>query len=205
MHRQALKVYSHATLLPPADLESRAIIAKAYNRMGLTNAMLSRAKGDKLGPEPSLLSEAEANYRQSLALFEKLHAEFPTDPKVRRFYAESLGSWGWCWLLMAMNRTDEAKPSYERAVQLLCATEFRDASASDQGGAENRAKEGVTNVLSDLASLASTVYALAGILEMSGLAQEKQVTYEDNLTMISAYSPRVSQVRSAGSSGHRNS
>ena len=88
-YRQALKVYSHATLLPPADLESRAIIAKAYNRMGLTNAMLSRAKGDKHGPEPSLLSEAEANYRQSLTLFEKLHAEFPTDPKVRRFYAES--------------------------------------------------------------------------------------------------------------------
>ena len=37
---------------------------------------------------------------------------------------------------------------------------------------ENRAKEGVTNVLSDLTSLASTVYTLAGILEMSGLAQE---------------------------------
>ena len=139
--------------------------------MGLTNAMLSRAKGDKHGPEPSLLSQSEADYRQSLALFEKLHAEFPTDPKVRRFYAEALGSWGWGWLLMATNRTDEAKPNYERAVQLL-REQIRDASASDHGGADNRAKEGVTNVLSDLTSLASTVYALAGILEVSGLAQE---------------------------------
>jgi tetratricopeptide (TPR) repeat protein len=133
--------------------------------------MLSRAEGDQRGPEPSLLSQSEANYRQSLAIFEKLHAEFPTDPKVRRFYAESLGSWGWGWLLMTMNRKDEAKPSYERAVQLL-REQIRDASASDHGGTENRAKEGVTDVLSDLASLASTVYALAGILEMSGLAQE---------------------------------
>jgi eukaryotic-like serine/threonine-protein kinase len=170
-YRQALKVYSHATQLPPADLESRAIIAKAYNRMGLSNAMLSRAKGTKDGPEPSLLSLAEANYRQSLELFEKLYAEFPTDPKVRRFYAEALGTWGWGWLLLAMNRTDEAKPNYEFAVQLL-REQIRDASSSDHGGADNRAKEGVTNVLNDLTSLASTVYTLAGVLEASGLAQE---------------------------------
>ena len=187
-YQQALKVYSHATQLPPADLESRAIIAKAYNRMGLTNAMLSRAKGDKHGLEPAILSQAEANYRQSLALFEKLHAEFPTDPKVRRFYAESLGSWGWGWLLMAMNRRDEAKPNYERAVQLL-REQIRDASASDNGVAENRAKEGVTNVLSDLASLASTVYALAGILEMSGLPQEAgdlRRQLDDDINLLAA-------------------
>lgn len=170
-YTQVLKVYSHATQLPPADLESRAIIAKAYNRMGLTNAMLSRAKGTKNGPEPSLLSQSEADYRQSLALFEKLHAEFPTDSKVRRFYAEALGTWGWGWLLLAMNRTDEAKSNYARAVQLL-REQIRDASASDHGGTDNRAKEGVTNVLSDLTSLASTVYTLAGVLEVSGLAQE---------------------------------
>ena len=70
-YRQALKVYSHATQLPPVDLESRAIIAKAYNRMGLTNAMLSRANGTKIGSEPSLLSQSEEDYRQSLALFGK--------------------------------------------------------------------------------------------------------------------------------------
>jgi eukaryotic-like serine/threonine-protein kinase len=187
-YRQALKAYSHATQLPPADLESRAIIAKAYNRMGLTNAMLSRAKGDKHGPDPSLLSQSEANYRQSLELFEKLHAEFPADPKVRRFYAESLGSWGRGWLLMSMNRTDEAKPNYERAVQLL-REQIRDASASDHDGVENRAKEGVTNVLSDLASLASTVYALAGILELSGLAQEAgdlRRQLDDDINLLAA-------------------
>ena len=170
-YRQALKVYSHATQLPPADLESRAIIAKAYNRMGLTNAMLSRAMGGKNGAEQSILSQAEADYCQSLALFEELYAEFPTDPKVRRFYAEALGTWGWGWLLLVMNRGDEAKPYYEHAVQLL-REQIRDASASDRGETDNRAKEGVTNVLSDLNSLASMIYTLASVLEASGLPQQ---------------------------------
>src|SRR5262249_25070084 len=170
-YRQALKVYRHATQLPPVDLESRAIIAKAFNRMGLTNAMLSGAKGAKNGPEPSLLSQSEIDYGQSLALFERYNSEFPTDPNVRRFYAEALGTWGWGWLLMAMNRKDEARPNYELAVQLL-REQIREASAGDHGGTDNRAKEGVTNVLSDLTSLASTVFTLASILESLGSTRE---------------------------------
>ena len=46
-YQQALNFYSHATELPPADLESRAIIAKAHNRRGFTNAILSTAKGSQ--------------------------------------------------------------------------------------------------------------------------------------------------------------
>src|SRR5262249_18711225 len=154
---QALKVYRHATQLPPVDLESRAIIAKAFNRMGLMNAMLSGAKGGKNGPEPSLMSQSEIDYRQSLALFERLYAEFPTDSNVRRFYAEALGTWGWGWLLAAMNRKDEARPSYEFAVRLL-REQIREAAASDHEGTDNRAREGVTNVLNDLTALTSTVF-----------------------------------------------
>ena len=71
-YRQALNFYRHASELPPADLESRAIIAKAHNRLGLTNAMLSTAKGGKNGPDPSLLSQSEADYRRSLVLFEAI-------------------------------------------------------------------------------------------------------------------------------------
>src|SRR5262249_45029736 len=125
----------------------------------------------KNGPESSLLSQSEIDYRQSLALFERLYAEFPTDSKVRRFYAEALGTWGWGGLLMAMNRKDEATSKYKLAVQLL-REQIRESGADDHVGTDNRAKEGVTNVLIDLASLASTVFTLAGILESSGSTQE---------------------------------
>ena len=102
--------------------------------MGLTNAMLSRAKGDKHGPDPSLLSQSEANYRQSLgALSRSCTQSSRPIPKFADSTPKSLGSWGWGWLLLAMNRTDEAKPCYERAVQLL-REQIRDASASDHGG-----------------------------------------------------------------------
>ena len=123
-YRQALKVYSHATQLPPADLESRAIIAKAFNRLGLTNAMLSRAKGSKHAPEASLLSQSEADYRQSLALFEKLYTEFPADPRVRRFYAESLGTWGWGWLLLATDRKGTRRDRTTSVLFNFCASRF---------------------------------------------------------------------------------
>ena len=45
-YRQALNFYNHASELPPLDVESRAIIAKAHNRIGFTNAILSIAKAD---------------------------------------------------------------------------------------------------------------------------------------------------------------
>ena len=44
-YRQALKVYSHATQLPPADLESRAIIAKAYQPHGLDECNVEQSQG----------------------------------------------------------------------------------------------------------------------------------------------------------------
>ena len=46
---------------------------------------------------------------------------------------------------MAMNRTNEAKPSYERVAATL-ARRIRDASAAAMEQGKNRAKEGVTNV-----------------------------------------------------------
>jgi serine/threonine protein kinase len=188
-YRQAFKVYRQATQLPPVDLESRAIIAKAFNRMGFTNAMLSGAKGGKNGPEPSLLAQSETDYRQSLTLFERLYTEFPTDSKVRRFYAEALGTWGWGWFLVAMNRTDEARPNYEHSVKLL-REQIREDGASDHGGTENRAKEGVTNVLSDLTSLASTVFTLANILESSGSTREASLLrrqLDDDINVLAAW------------------
>jgi eukaryotic-like serine/threonine-protein kinase len=166
-YRQALNFYNHASELPPLDVESRAIIAKAHNRKGFTNAILSMAKADRKGWDPSLTLESEAAYHRSLELFETLHAEFPSDSRCRRYFAEALGTWGWGWMLMFTNRKAEAKPHYERAVQLL-REQIRDAGASDGSGALGRAREGATNVLMDLASLAATVHTLAIVLEDLG-------------------------------------
>jgi Flp pilus assembly protein TadD len=71
----------------------------------------------------------------------------------------------------------------------LLREQIRDASTSDHGGAENRAKERVTDVLSDLASLASTVFTLAGILETSGSAKEAsdlRRQLDDDINLLAA-------------------
>ncbi len=162
-YRQALNFYTHATALPPADLESRAIIARAHNRLGFTIAMLSAGKGSKDKPDPAILSQAEVGYRRSIVLFEDLYKEFPTDPKVRRFFAEALGSWGWA--LTKKGVDGEAVPHFERAVQLL-REQIRDA------GADTHATEGVNNVLNDLGSMASIVLSLSGIFESTGQVQK---------------------------------
>ena len=169
-YRQALNFYKYASEIPPVDIKSRAIIAKAYNRIGFTNAVLAMAKGSWQSPDPSLIVESEAAYRQSLAMFETLRAESPSNPQCRRYFAEALGTWGWGWLLMYTHRDAEARPHYERAVQLL-REQICDAGASDGDVNVGRAREGATNVLMDLASLASTVHTLAIMLDRLGESQ----------------------------------
>ena len=166
-YRQALNFYKHASELPPVDVESRAIIAKAYSRMGFTNAVLSNARGNQGAPDPLLLKQAQADYRRSLALFESLHQEYPRDPRCRRYFAEALGPWGWGWMLSMTQGNAAAKPYYQRAVRLW-REQIRDARASDGNDTEALAPEGATSVLSDLGSLASSVDALANILEGLG-------------------------------------
>ena len=109
VYQRALTVYKDASELPPADLESRAIIARSYSRLGFTRSILSGANAKKTNADSGELSQAEVDYRQSLVLFEKLHAEFPDDSKVRRYFADAEGMWGWGWLLEFMK--DAAKLS----------------------------------------------------------------------------------------------
>ena len=184
-YRQALNFYSHATELPPLDLESRAIIAKAHNRKGFTNAILSMAKADqkRLGscaavPSPRLTTAGHSSCLKNCM------QNFPTDPNVRRFFAEALGTWGWGWMLMSTNRKAEAKPHYERAVQLL-REQIRDAGASDGSDALGRAREGVTNVLRISLPWHPTVHTLASVSRSHGPGHMKPVTCEDNWTTIS--------------------
>ena len=48
VYEEALKLYEQASKLPPTDIESRIIIARAYNRMGFTRGVLCyRGKGNR--------------------------------------------------------------------------------------------------------------------------------------------------------------
>ncbi len=117
-YQQALNFYKHASELPPADLESRAIIARAHNRLGFARMGLSEAKATNGRSDQQLLAQGEADYRRSLVLFEKLHSKFPKDVNVRRYYAAALGTRGWGGQLSYLERFAEAESFYHHAVQL---------------------------------------------------------------------------------------
>ena len=174
-YQQVLSFYKHASELPPADIESRAIIARAYNRLGFTRANLSRAKGTKKdGPDKRLLSQAEDDYRRSLALFEELHAESPVDRNVRRYYADAMGVPGWGWLFDFTHRPQEAEPHYRRAVQLWREL-VRDAGTKTKNSTgASQAPESVSNELNDLGSMVDMVSILARLLEGMGRAPEAE-------------------------------
>ena len=59
---QALSIFKQAIELPPNDLKSREVIARAYSRLGQTRWMLSMAKAAKDGDGPRLLTDALARF-----------------------------------------------------------------------------------------------------------------------------------------------
>ncbi len=94
VYEQALNLYEQASRLPPTDIESRTIIARAYNRMGFTRAIINRRR-----PNAGLATQADSNYRHSISLFEALLAEKPGDPEIRSHFADALGEWGYGFFL----------------------------------------------------------------------------------------------------------
>ena len=110
VYEQALNLYQQITKLPPADLESRVIIARAYNRLGFTRAVTSGRKG----LTPGSFAQAESNYRQSISMFEELLAENPGDPEIRSKFADSLGDWGFGWFLSTIGKVPEAEQQFRR-------------------------------------------------------------------------------------------
>ena len=118
VYKKALDLYELAAELPPTDLASRTIIARAHFRMGFTHAVMSGAYAMAEGPAPSHLAKAEAHYRDAIARFERLLAESPRDVDVRRQFADALGEWGLGWYLAMTNRPDQAEPHYRRAFEM---------------------------------------------------------------------------------------
>jgi tetratricopeptide (TPR) repeat protein len=103
-----------------------------------------------------------------------LHAEFPGDAKVHRYFADAEGIWGWGWFLQAfMHRTTDAELHYRRSVDLwrglVC-----DPGKHRNSVVDGRSSKRVASELSDLNSLAVMIQALATLLEDGGRAPEAE-------------------------------
>jgi tetratricopeptide (TPR) repeat protein len=110
VYQQALKLYEQASKIPPADFESRKIIARSFHRMGFTRGVTWFRKQNNPTPDlPGLLAQAESDYRHSIKLFDELLAEQPGDPEVRSWIADAFGMWGYSWFLDMIGRREEAK------------------------------------------------------------------------------------------------
>ncbi len=184
--KQWLRFFQQAVELPPSDLESREVIARAYSRLGYTRWMLSMANATKDGLEPQLLAEAVADYRRSVDLLEKLLADSPGDLKIRRYLAEALGLGNMGCCLRSASRTEESESLYRRAIQIR-----RDLLRSTSSGSlvDGRARADVPGELDDLPYLVSTVHLMAGILDDKSRAEEAdglRRQLEDDIIAVAA-------------------
>jgi serine/threonine protein kinase len=168
VHQDALSAFTQASELPPSDVESRRIIARAYKQLGFARGVLSGINRGTAAPNRELLSQSEADYRRALALYEELYAESPRNLKVRRNFAEALGTWGWGWLLYTTKRSEEADPHYRRAVQFWRELVHEIGAA---GCAGSSAPGNAVYEFKDLTNLADTVQMLSGMLDVKGQTQ----------------------------------
>jgi serine/threonine protein kinase len=168
--QEALLVYKRASEIPPADMESRKIIARAYKQLGFSRAILSGASRHGNGLDPAMVKQAVADYHRSIELYEAMLAELPGDRGIRRAFAEALGETGWGWLLWFTQRTVEAEPQYRRSVRMWREL-VREIGA---GTALALAREDMGRELNDLMSLAGNVHMLGAILEAKGQRSEAE-------------------------------
>ncbi|HKI20314.1 MAG TPA: protein kinase, partial [Isosphaeraceae bacterium] len=183
---QWLRIFQQAIELPPNDLKSREVIARAYSRLGYTHWMLSCAKATKDGLEPRLLAEALADYRTSVDLLEKLLVDSPGNPIIRRYLAEALGLGNMGCCLRSALRDEEAEPLYRRAIQIR--RELLGGTGSCCA-ADIRARADVAGELDDLPYLVSTVHFMTGMLDGKGRVAEAdrmRRQLEDDIVAVAA-------------------
>jgi serine/threonine protein kinase len=183
---QWLRIFQQAVELPPSDLESREVIARAYSRLGYTRWMLSMVKANQSGLEPQLLAQAVADYRRSVDLLEKLLAESPGDVMIRRYLAEALGLGNLGCCLKSALQAEASESLYCRSIQIRRDL-LRGTSSANQ--LDVRAGADVAGELDDLPYLVSTVHLMAGILEgKSRVAEgdELRRQLEDDIVAVAA-------------------
>ena len=166
-----LRFFQQAIELPPNDPPSRAVIARAYSRLGYIHWMLSIASATGHGVEPRLLGEAIAHFRRSVDLLEKLLADSPGDPKIRRYLAEALGLGNMGCCLRSAVRNGEAAWLYGRAIQIRREL-LRGSSSPSAAHGSDRAS--VPGELEDLLYLVSTVHLMSGMLDSKGQVAEAE-------------------------------
>ena len=173
MYDQVVKLFQEASELPPTDLDSRVVIARALCRLAYTRTMLAEVKGEGTNRqfEPELMAKAGADFRRSIALFEKLLDEEHGDPTIHRYLADALGLNGMGCYLRFTHRPDEAERYYRRAVQLR-----RDlVRGTGPGGvADSRSRADATDELADPLMLVYTVQTVAGMLDAAGRVAEAE-------------------------------
>jgi serine/threonine protein kinase/Flp pilus assembly protein TadD len=172
-HEQALHFYEQASNLPPVDIESRVIIARAYNRLGYLRAGLTKLKKSNTIPPFRLMKQADDEINRAHDLFAELLEQHPEDPTIRRGYADALGMCGeGCYYAYTKGNPQEAEQRYRQSVQLwrslIRSTDT--TSNTSQGGAP--AKEVTASDLSDIFSLGNTVSTLTWLLDNQGRVKE---------------------------------
>ena len=177
VYQKALGFYELAAELPPTDIASRTIIARAHYRIGFTQAVLAHA-WEKSAPSSAVwLAKAESHYRDAIGRFEALLAESPRDVNIRSHFADALGEWGLGWFLSVSKGPGEAEPHYRRAVSLR-----RDLVLDPQVDPSINSEE-----LVKLAGLSNT---LAENLEVSGRGQEVRELQSANAAACTSMSAR---------------
>ena len=190
MLEQALSVFQQTIELPPDDLKSRAVIARGYTRLGYTRWMLSMAKASNQGLDSRLLADAQADFRRSIALLEKLLVDSPDNPKIRRYLAEALGLGGLGCSLVSAFRPEEAEPLYRRTIEIRREL-LRGVGTG--GAPDGRAPADGAAEQTDLSYLVNTVHILARLLDSRGHAAEADALRRQLDDDVAALAARLSK------------
>jgi tetratricopeptide (TPR) repeat protein len=183
---QWMSFFTQAIDLPPKDLKSRQVIARAHSRLGYARWMLSLSKATGAGPDPGLLAEAVSDFRRSVDLLEKLLAEFPGDTSIRRYLAEAMGVANMGCCLVSASRIEEAESLYGRAIQIRRELVRGTSPGSSPGGG---ARAEVDDELDDLPYLVSMVHLMTMLLEAKGRATDGErlrQQLEDDVVAVAA-------------------
>src|SRR5262249_49044511 len=159
--------FKQAIDLPPKDVKSRDVIARAYSRLGYARWMLSLSKASDAGPDRGLLDVAVSDFHRSVGLLEKLLAESPGGTRIRRHLAEAMGVMNMGCCLMSAGRTEESESYYLRAIQIRREL-FRGTSASRAPG--GRTGGDFEEEFDELPYLVSMVHLMSILLEAKGRA-----------------------------------
>ena len=169
VYDEILKLFQEASALPPTDVESRIVIARALCRLAYTRTMLGLQKGTPQGPDPALAAAAGQEFERSFRLFESLLAEKGKDRTICRYLADAFGLNGMGCLLRFTHRPHEAEQFYKRAIEIRRELARGVAAAGDAGRPPQTDEQAERE---NLSLLVFTVEVVASMMEADGRSVE---------------------------------